>query len=240
VLAMLAAVVGLSAGCGGNVSRQAADASRDGSGNGSGIISGGSSGCGTACTGDLVCCSSNCVNTSDDPSNCGGCGITCSAGTYCSPGPPNPLNGGPSPSCERIASDGGADSGSDRGGDSGTMPPSCVPGGPGMTNCGAASENCCTSLEVPGGTYYRTHNTGDSTSGPPDGGWPNEADPATVSGFRLDKYLVTVGRFRQFVAAWNGGAGWLPPGSSGKHTYLNGGQGLGGRSAPSDYFALDS
>ena len=31
------------------------------------------------------------------------------------------------------------------------------------------------------------------------------ADPATVSDFRLDKYDVTVGRFRQFVKAWNGG-----------------------------------
>jgi formylglycine-generating enzyme len=47
-----------------------------------------------------------------------------------------------------------------------------------------------------------------------------------VSGFRLDKYLVTVGRFRQFVNAWNGGAGYTPPAGSGKHTHLNGGRGL--------------
>jgi formylglycine-generating enzyme required for sulfatase activity len=52
------------------------------------------------------------------------------------------------------------------------------------------------------------------------------ADPATVSGFRLDKYLVTVGRFAEFVAAWNNGSGWLPAAGSGKHVYLNGGQGL--------------
>jgi formylglycine-generating enzyme required for sulfatase activity len=52
------------------------------------------------------------------------------------------------------------------------------------------------------------------------------ADPATVSGYRLDKYDVTVGRFRQFVAAWNGGSGWTPPAGSGKHTHLGGGQGL--------------
>jgi formylglycine-generating enzyme required for sulfatase activity len=51
-------------------------------------------------------------------------------------------------------------------------------------------------------------------------------DPATVSGFRLDKYDVTVGRFRQFVNAWNNGAGWLPSQGSGKHTHLNGGNGL--------------
>jgi formylglycine-generating enzyme required for sulfatase activity len=47
-----------------------------------------------------------------------------------------------------------------------------------------------------------------------------------VSGFRLDKYLVTVGRFRQFVAAWNHGSGYLPAAGAGKHTHLNRGQGL--------------
>jgi formylglycine-generating enzyme len=101
--------------------------------------------------------------------------------------------------------------------DSGTLPPSCAPGGLGMTNCGQCSESCCTSLEVLGGTFYRTYtNDGDGPS--------KEADPATVSSFRLDKYEVTVGRFRQFVAAWNGG--YKPAAGSGKHTYLNGGRGL--------------
>jgi formylglycine-generating enzyme required for sulfatase activity len=89
-----------------------------------------------------------------------------------------------------------------------------------MTNCGASSESCCTTLEVTGGTYFRTY------SSDADGGATGLADPATISSFRLDKYLVTVGRFRQFVAAWNGGAGWLPPAGSGKHTHLNGGNGL--------------
>jgi formylglycine-generating enzyme required for sulfatase activity len=58
-----------------------------------------------------------------------------------------------------------------------------------------------------------------------------------VSGFRLDKYLVTVGRFRRLVAAWNNGAGYLPAAGSGKHAYLNGGQGLGnvGLNAESPY-----
>jgi formylglycine-generating enzyme required for sulfatase activity len=53
-----------------------------------------------------------------------------------------------------------------------------------------------------------------------------ESDPASVSGFRLDKYEVTVGRFRQFVSAWDGGSGFLPAAGSGKHAHLNGGQGL--------------
>jgi sulfatase modifying factor 1 len=98
-----------------------------------------------------------------------------------------------------------------------TDAPSCQTTGDGLTNCGAARESCCTSIELPGGTYNRTYTN--------DGGGPtSESDPATVSGFRFDKYLVTVGRFRQFVAAWN--TGWTPPAGSGKHNHLNGGQGL--------------
>jgi formylglycine-generating enzyme required for sulfatase activity len=96
---------------------------------------------------------------------------------------------------------------------------SCATSGAGLTNCGASSESCCTSLMVAGGTYFRTYTN--SGSGP-----TGEADAATVSGFRLDKYLVTVGRFRQFVNAWNNGSGYMPAAGSGKHTHLNGGQGL--------------
>jgi formylglycine-generating enzyme required for sulfatase activity len=62
--------------------------------------------------------------------------------------------------------------------------------------------------------YSRTYTN--NGSGP-----TNEADPATVNDFSLDKYLVTVGRFRQFVAAWTGG--WMPAQGSGKHAYLSGG-----------------
>jgi|HubBroStandDraft_6_1064221.scaffolds.fasta_scaffold17338_2 sulfatase modifying factor 1 len=104
-----------------------------------------------------------------------------------------------------------------------------------MTNCGpggSGTESCCASLEVTGGTYYRTYD-GAGVSGPAilaaDGGPTGETDPATVSGFRLDKYLVTVGRFRQFVNAVlpaDGGAGYTPPAGSGKHTHLNSGNGL--------------
>ena len=103
--------------------------------------------------------------------------------------------------------------------DSGPGAQSCAVAGPGLSQCGAAVETCCTSLDVAGGTYFRSYSN--SGAGPID-----EAAPATVSDFRLDKYLVTVGRFRRFVTAWNGGAGWTPPVGSGKHTHLNGGSGL--------------
>ena len=99
---------------------------------------------------------------------------------------------------------------------------SCQASGAGLNTCpaGTGSESCCTSLEVtPNGAYYRTYTN--SGSGP-----TGEADQATVSGLRVDKYLVTVGRFRQFVNAWNGGAGYTPPAGSGIHTHLNAGSGL--------------
>jgi formylglycine-generating enzyme len=51
----------------------------------------------------------------------------------------------------------------------------------------------------------------------------------------LDKYLVTVGRFRQFVSAWSGGAGYRPPAGSGRHSHLNGGKGLADSASPGSY-----
>jgi formylglycine-generating enzyme required for sulfatase activity len=45
-------------------------------------------------------------------------------------------------------------------------------------------------LLVPGGTYYRSYNGVDFT---------DKSYPATVADFYLDKYEITVGRFRQFV-----------------------------------------
>ncbi len=105
---------------------------------------------------------------------------------------------------------------------------SCLAGGPGVANCGASSESCCTSLEVEGGSYYRTYmNTGD--------GGVDEADPATVSGFRLDKYLVTVGRFRHYVNYLTGSTGAPPANGSGVHTHLNGGLGLADGANPGSY-----
>lgn len=52
---------------------------------------------------------------------------------------------------------------------------------------------------------------------------------ATVANFRLDKYEVTVGRFRKFVDAVV--SGWRPVAGAGKHTHLNSGQGLRNRSS---------
>jgi formylglycine-generating enzyme required for sulfatase activity len=117
--------------------------------------------------------------------------------------------------------------------------PHCAPGGPGLTNCGSNEESCCTNYEVTGGAFYRTYDLDPQGGGldfvAPDGGVATGlAAPATVSRFRLDKYHVTVGRFRQFVEAWDGGAGFTPPAGSGKHAHLNGGEGLVDVGAPAD------
>jgi formylglycine-generating enzyme len=116
---------------------------------------------------------------------------------------------------------------------SGTAPPSCQSSGPGRSDCGASGESCCTSVQVPGGTFYRTY-TNDGS------GAQKTADPATISDFRLDKYLVTVGRFRHFVAAWDQGSGYTPGLGSGKHTHLNGGKGLADSGAPGPGVAYEA
>jgi formylglycine-generating enzyme required for sulfatase activity len=101
-----------------------------------------------------------------------------------------------------------------------------------MTNFGdAGDESCCTTLQVAGGTFYRRYDT--DAGHAPDGGPIDEADPATVSTFLLDKYDVTVGRFRRFVAAWTGG--WLPSEGDGRHTYLNSDAGLVNAGADGGY-----
>jgi formylglycine-generating enzyme required for sulfatase activity len=64
-------------------------------------------------------------------------------------------------------------------------------------------------LLVQGGTYERSND-------------PNSS--ATISPFRLDRFEATVGRFRGFVNAVI--SGWQPQPGSGKHTHLNGGNGL--------------
>jgi formylglycine-generating enzyme len=96
-------------------------------------------------------------------------------------------------------------------------PPSCAVDARGISDCGDAQESCCTSMEVVGGTFFRSYLS--------DGGVPAvEANPATVDTLRLDKYDVTVARFRQFVDAFD--TGWRPSAGAGKHSHLNGGLGL--------------
>ena len=104
---------------------------------------------------------------------------------------------------------GGASGSAGAGGTGGSSPAtSCLTPGDGLSNCGPSSnEDCCTSPLVPRGTVQL-----------------NSTHTATVSDYKLDKYEITVGRFRKFVDAVV--AGWTPPVGSGKHTHINGGSGL--------------
>lgn len=89
--------------------------------------------------------------------------------------------------------------------------------------CGpTASDDCCaTATTIPGGTFYRSYDVA------ADGMYPNMSYPATVSSFRLDKYEVTVGRFRKFVDAGMGTQASAPSTGDGART-LNGMAAQGG------------
>jgi len=64
-------------------------------------------------------------------------------------------------------------------------------------NCGpSANESCCESPLVDGGTFFRSYDNVNA-------GYTSQAYPATVKSFRLDKYEITVGRFRKFVAEYS-------------------------------------
>jgi formylglycine-generating enzyme required for sulfatase activity len=84
------------------------------------------------------------------------------------------------------------------------MPKSCGPAG---------NQSCCTSLAVPGGSFYRYY----------DGVYlTDKIYPATVSSFYLDKYKVTVGRFRAFVNAGMGVRATAPAAGAGAHPLIAG------------------
>jgi formylglycine-generating enzyme len=106
------------------------------------------------------------------------------------------------------------DAGTDDSQDTAFVPPmSCMNL---ASTCGAnRNDNCCNSLEVPGGTYYRSFDVADSSSG-------NMNYPATISSFRLDKYEVTVGRFRTFVEAGMGIQANPPTPGAGAHERIAG------------------
>jgi sulfatase modifying factor 1 len=88
--------------------------------------------------------------------------------------------------------------------------------GPLPATCGpTGNASCCESPVVEGGTYYRIYDSA------PDMQYPDMSWPATVSTFRLDKYEVTVGRFRQFVEAGMGTQA-NPPAPGASRRTLNG------------------
>ena len=94
---------------------------------------------------------------------------------------------------------------------SSTAPQSCS----GLAaTCGPlGNESCCTSLLVQGGVFDRSYDDLDFTD-------PNY--PATVNDFYLDKYEITVGRFRAFLNAGMGTQANPPASGAGAHPLLAG------------------
>jgi len=90
-----------------------------------------------------------------------------------------------------------------------------LPGCKGLpATCGPAkNEDCCQAAAVPGGTFYRSYDAV---------GFTDMGHPATVSNFVLDRYEVTVGRFRAFVSAGKGTRTSPPAGGAGAHPRLTG------------------
>jgi formylglycine-generating enzyme required for sulfatase activity len=107
--------------------------------------------------------------------------------------------------------------GSDGPGSDAPAPPQMLSCAQVPANCGfSGRDNCCTSPEVPGGMFSRNYDVvGDSQSNTPD-------FPATISEFRLDKYDVTVGRFRIFVNAGQGTQAKPPAAGAGAHMRIPG------------------
>ena len=93
-------------------------------------------------------------------------------------------------------------------------PPSCVALPP---TCGPANDQpCCETLLVPGGTFHRGFDLAT------DNMYTDMTKPATISSFHLDRFEVTVARFRQFVDAGQGTRQNPPAAGAGAHPNING------------------
>jgi formylglycine-generating enzyme required for sulfatase activity len=111
--------------------------------------------------------------------------------------------------CGRVGFDDLRRDGSDG---NGLSPPSCMTLAP---TCGpAANLSCCDSPVVAGGTFYRNFDLAT------DAVYTDMNHPATVSTFALDRYEVTVGRFRQFVNAGMGTQQSPPAAGAGAHANI--------------------
>ena len=145
------------------------------------------------------------------------CAISCSAATGC----PSGLSCGSEGLCRTPGLVAACSTLPD------AAPPSDPPSCSGLAaTCGLnANDDCCsTAMPIPGGTFYRGYDVA------ADSMYPDMSYPATVSAFRLDKYEVTVGRFRAFVDAGMGIQASAPAMDAGART-LNGMASQGGWNA---------
>lgn len=118
--------------------------------------------------------------------------------------------------------DTGADDSSTSGGGGGENPRLDAPSCDGLDPV-CVDESCCTSISMPGGTFPmgRSESGNDSCVGA-QVCFVRETPEhdVTLDAFELDKYTVTVGRFRRFVDAWNDN--WRPAVGEGAHPSIEG------------------
>ncbi len=90
------------------------------------------------------------------------------------------------------------------------------------TQC--AGESCCISIAMPGGVFALGRGESGNDACPSQVSCPIREQPehdVELDGFALDKYPVTVGRFRAFVDAWDN-ENWRPSVGEGAHPGIAG------------------
>lgn len=109
-----------------------------------GVCSDGRCGGGAQCGPPLLACNSACVDSRFDPSNCGGCGVTCGAGFACLLGSCMPACGG------------------------GTLPcgGTCVAAASDPANCGMCGRSCAAGEICVGGSCFQPCPAGQAACGP--------------------------------------------------------------------------
>jgi sulfatase modifying factor 1 len=183
---------------------------------------------GETCDPKIAACASNVIVIGRDGGAGEGPGGDAGAGTIGDAGPvdgtpPAAEGAGPPPLDATVACEAGDPLCS---GAQVTCPAPCAPG---MEICfhgkcvarppscsGMSDNHDCISDEVPAGSFFRSY---DGTQN------IDKSAPATVSGFRLDDYEVTVARFATFVTAMVAGSG-TPAAGAGIHTHLHNKSGL--------------
>lgn len=106
--------------------------------------------------------------------------------------------------------------------------PSCAPS---LASCGLEGASCCDAPLVPSGSFLFGRSTSGGSDQCPSGRTCSDLTetpeiPTTVSSFRLDRFEVTVGRFRAFVDAVVAGS-FQPEAGTGLHAHLPEGRILG-------------
>ena len=155
------------------------------------------------------------VATTNPPSGVGGKGGTGGAGGA-GPGGTGPGGTGPG---------GNGQGGSAPGGSGGNGGSAGAAGGTSLGDSCAGlgdscqGESCCTAVEIPGGTFPMGRGDSGTDAFPSGGSSETPEHDTTVADFWLDKYEVSVGRFRNYINAWDGSP---PPDGAGAHPAIPG------------------